>query len=85
MSPTRGRDDAAPQALEALAATLDVTVADLDFLGDLAPDVLSRLDDDLAHVLAADDAKVEAGLRAAVGALPRPLRGRGAKLIGADG
>lgn len=84
MSPTRGRTAAAPPELVAIAATLDVEAGDLAFLADLSPEVLARLHGDLGHVLATDDEKVETGLRDAVRALPRPLRGRGAKLIGAQ-
>jgi hypothetical protein len=68
-------------ALTALADRLDVPVAELDFLAGYADTDLSALDAAVAAALTADDEAIQQGLEGAVNLIPRPLRGRAAKVL----
>lgn len=70
-----------PSALTALAARLDVPPDRLDSLAGVAEKDLAVLDAAVAAVLQADDDAIQAGLEGALHLIPRPLRGRAAKVL----
>jgi len=69
--------------VSALAELLDVSPDRLAFLASF--DDLSALEEAVTQALDADDEAIHRGLQRAVNLIPRPLRGRAAKLLMPEG
>lgn len=67
--------------LSSLADRLDLTSADLSPLRACGTPDLQALDEAVARTLEREDEAVESGLRATLGAIPRPLRGKAKALL----
>ena len=65
-----------------LSELLDVSPDHLSFLDSFAPDDREALEVAVAAALARDDEAIDHGLAHALKLIPRPLRGRAARLLG---
>jgi hypothetical protein len=74
-------DSPSVDAVDALAALLEVPATEVAFLGRLGDDDLARLHATVAGTLRREAEAIDEALEATVRFLPRPLRGRAKKLL----